>query len=183
MVANTEFTEKPICTASRQYQKLKMEDLQTQNLSDEDYQNELQKMSEKSCLCKGLAVASLLCNHIDTGSNGDGVAICPGPNMAYFSQISSLNTMVDHIYGRTNIIQRTDRPNMFVKELMLYIDYLKEQEASLTENSPRKQLNNLKKFKENLLEGIEYYLELYNEKQNSEVVKSFLQLKEQLIKE
>ena len=37
--------------------------------------------------------------------------------------------MVDHIYGRSNIITRTDRPNMFIKELNLYIDYLRKKKT------------------------------------------------------
>jgi hypothetical protein len=51
------------------------------------------------------------------------VAICPGPNLAYFSRKLSLHDMVDHIYGRKNVIERNDRPHMFVKELRLYLKY------------------------------------------------------------
>ena len=65
-------------------------------------------------------------NEINTEVEGNAVSICPGPNMAYFSEIVSLQKMADHIYGRTNIITRDDRPNMFIKEISIYINYLKE---------------------------------------------------------
>ena len=64
--------------------------------------------------------------------------------------------MVDHIYGRFNLIKRTDRPNMFAKELNIYIDYLKEQIADL-KNPDKKSIKGLEKFKSNLFNGIEYY--------------------------
>jgi hypothetical protein len=157
LVANTEYTENPICTASTQYQKKKVEELKAQNLSEEEYNKQILKMSEKSCLCKGLSAASFLVNGIDTHPNGDGVSICPGPNMAYFSKIASLKEMVAHIYGRTNLIKSQDRPHMFAKELSLYVDYLKEQIGELTEPVTKKQMKYLEKFRANLHEGIEYY--------------------------
>ena len=55
------------------------------------------------------------------------VTICPGPNIANFSEVVSLKTMTDHIYGRANILTNNNRPHMFIAELHLYIDYLKEE--------------------------------------------------------
>ena len=156
LVSNREYTDKAICTASRQYQNLKIEDLKSQNLSEEEYGTEIEKMSQKTCLCKGLSAASYLVNNLETTTDGSGVAICPGPNMAYFSEIATFKQMVDHIYGRFNLITRTDRPNMFAKELNIYIDYLKEQIADL-KDPDKKSIRNLEKFKKNLLSGIEYY--------------------------
>ncbi len=156
LVANTEYTDKPICTASRQYQNLKIKDLKSQNLSSDEYEAEIEKMSRKSCLCKGLSAASYIVNNLDTTVDGDGVSICPGPNMAYFSEIATFKQMVDHIYGRFNLIKDSDRPNMFAKELSIYIDYLKEQIADL-KDSDNKSLRNIEKFKGNLLNGIKYY--------------------------
>ncbi|RXQ95732.1 hypothetical protein EO244_07670 [Ancylomarina salipaludis] len=156
LVANTEYTDEPICTASRQYQNLKIKDLKSQNLSKEQYDSEIIKMSQKSCLCKGLSASSYIVNKLDTTADGDGVSICPGPNMAYFSEKASFKQMVDHIYGRLNLIKRSDRPNMFAKELSIYINYLKEQIAEL-KDPDKKSLRNLEKFKSNLLAGIEYY--------------------------
>ena len=156
LVSNREYTEKSICTASRQYQNLKIEDLKSQNLSQEAYDLEIEKMRQKTCLCKGLSASSYLVNGLDTSKDGDGVSICPGPNMAYFSETATLKQMVDHIYGRINLIKRTDRPNMFAKELNIYIDYLKEQISDL-KDPDKKSVRNLEKFKKNLLSGVEYY--------------------------
>ncbi|MRT93559.1 hypothetical protein [Ancylomarina sp. 16SWW S1-10-2] len=156
LVSNKDYTENTICTASRQYQNLKIKDLQSQNLSQEAYDLEIEKMSRKTCLCKGLSASSYLVNGLDTSADGDGVSICPGPNMAYFSETATLKQMVDHIYGRFNLIKRSDRPNMFVKELSIYINYLKE-EISELKDPDKKCLRNLEKFKKKLLSGIEYY--------------------------
>ena len=60
---------------------------------------------------------------MNTRVEGPGVSVCPGPNIAYFTESLSLHSMVDHIYGRKNVIQRSDRPMMFIKELQLYVDY------------------------------------------------------------
>ncbi len=161
MLANTEFTEKPICTASVQYQKLKLADLKNQDLPKEEYDKEISLLLEKTCLCKGLSASSFLVNHIDTKADGDGVSICPGPNLAYFSKKAKLKEMVDHIYNRTNLIVRKDRPHMFVKELDLYVGYLKEQIDEL-KNPVKKQIRTLEKFKTNLLNGVDYYKGLSN---------------------
>jgi hypothetical protein len=161
MVANTEFTKEPICTASTQYQKLKLEDLKKQNLSKEEYDKEVELLLEKTCLCKGLSAASFLVNDIDTKRDGNGVSICPGPNLAYFNKTAKLKDMIHHIYNRTNLIERKDRPQMFVKELKLYVDYLKEQLSEMHEPAT-KQVRSLEKFKKNLLGGVEYYKSLRN---------------------
>ncbi len=58
------------------------------------------------------------------------VAICPGPNLAFFSRVHSLEEMVGHIYGRVQGLVAHDRPNMFVNELRLNIDYFKKRSRS-----------------------------------------------------
>ena len=125
LVSNGEFTERNICTASRQYQHLKLKELQRERASPDDYQEGFDEVVEKSCICVGLGTSALIVNGLDTRVEGDGVSVCPGPNMAYFSKTVTLKEMTDHIYGRSNVISRTDRPNMFIKELSCYIDFLK----------------------------------------------------------
>src|SRR5690606_6996069 len=87
---NTEFTERPICLASRQYQKLKIKELDTKNVSPEEYQKQYNKITEKSCLCTGLVMTAYTENDLLKKSDGTGISICPGPNMAYFSKKSTL---------------------------------------------------------------------------------------------
>lgn len=158
---NKEFTEKPICTASRQYQKLKLAELDAKGLDAEAYQKAFDQIVDKSCICLGLGNATLLANEMDTRMEGTGVSVCPGPNMAYFSRKASLKEMVDHIYGRLNLIERKDRPHMFIKELALYIEFLKNRMEELKTPIAGKDLKYVNTFRKNVTEGIVYYKSLF----------------------
>ena len=160
---NTEYTEKGICTASRQYQRIKLKELDELALPIQEHQKKFDAIVEKSCICVGLGTSALLVNNLETKAEGEGVSVCPGPNMAYFSKIMSLKEMVDHIYGKTNVITRTDRPNMFIKELNLYIDFLKNKIEETKAAASDKQHKYLLTFVENLKTGISYYDELFSE--------------------
>lgn len=170
LVSNNEFSEKMICTASRTYQRTKIEELKSKELPTSEFEKQYNKIVEKACLCLGLASTTLMVNNLPAEGNSRGVSICPGPNMAYFSGKFSLKEMVDHIYGRKNIIIRDDRPNLFVKELSAYYDYLKKQiddeMKPIAESSAKK----FQTFKKNLLEGIEYYKELFHNATNHPVI-------------
>lgn len=159
---NKDLTDKGICIASRQYQHLKIKELESLELSPAQYQSKYEKIVEKSCTCVGLGTSALLAYGLDTKTEGEGVSICPGPSMAYFSKIVSLNEMTDHIYGRTNVISRTDRPNMFVKELYIYIDYLKDKIEEAKEAVTDRQKKYLSTFTNNLKDGIAYYHSVFN---------------------
>ncbi|MBT8394308.1 MAG: hypothetical protein KJN66_05595 [Bacteroidia bacterium] len=159
---NTEFTDKGICTASRQYQRLKIKELNAENLSKEEYKAKYDKIVEKSCICVGLGTSTLLAYDIETKSEGKGVAVCPGPNMAYFSKQMSLKDMTNHIYGRSNMLSKDYRPNMFIKELNIYLDYLKKQIEEAKSEMTKKQEKYMKRFANNLNEGIQYYDTLFN---------------------
>ena len=161
--SNTEFTEKPICTASHRYQRLKIKELVGKGLSSNEHQKSYDKIIDKSCICVGLSTATLLINKLDTKVEGEGVSVCPGPNLAYFSKIKSLREMVDHIYGRSNIITRNDRPNMFIKELSIYIEYLKNKIEETKISRTNKQEKYLLTFANNLKEGVSYYSGLFDE--------------------
>jgi len=160
---NKEFTEKSICTASRQYQRLKLKELDEEALPEKEYQKKYNSIIEKSCICVGLGTSALLVNNMDTKVEGTGVSVCPGPNMAYFSRQMSLKEMVDHIYGRVNVISRTDRPNMFIKELKIYIDFLKKKIENTAVSATDREKKSLFNFVENLKEGINYYDNLFTE--------------------
>ena len=159
---NKDFLDTGICTASRQYQHLKIMELEKQELSNEAYTYYYNKITEKSCTCVGLGTSALLTYGLDTKTEGEGVSVCPGPNMAYFSKTMELSEMIGHIYGKNNVITRKDRPHMFIKELYIYLDYLG---TRITENqvSPTdKQRKYLLTFASNLNDGINYYQELFN---------------------
>ena len=71
--------------------------------------------------------------------------------------------MVDHIYGRINIMDAPHRPNMFIKEISLYIDYLKEKIEEHKTILTEKNKQYLTNFKIKMQEGIDYYHSLIPE--------------------
>jgi len=161
---NTEFTDKPICTASRQYQTKKIEELKAKNLPQEEYTKAYNEIVDKECICVGLGVASNKAKNIKVPRHIDEVSVCPGPNIAYFSKEMTLEDMVDHIYGRKNMLDERPRPHMFLKELDMYLDiYKKKCESFLKNPEDKKEEKHLKQFRKNLFEGIEYYRSLFNE--------------------
>ena len=155
---NTEFTKEPICTASSKYQKLKIAQLQALKLARHEYEKQLHEVLNKACLCVGLSNAAAISYKLNFIKTLTAVSICPGPNIVNFSRVVSLQTMTDHIYGRADIMTNPDRPHMFIAELHLYIDYLKEQ---LEDESRGEQFLKRKKcfdsFYRNLREGLGYY--------------------------
>jgi hypothetical protein len=85
------------------------------------------------------------------------VAICPGPNLAYFSGIYSFDHLIGHIYGRKSLLQKGDRPNMFVQELNLYIKYFQGLLTQYNLSKNDKKRKQLVAFKHQLLAGVDYY--------------------------
>ena len=179
---NKEFSDKPICIASRQYQKLKIKELDAKkDISKEQHSREYNKITEKSCICTGLVTTPYINLGLLRTADGESVSVCPGPNLAYFSKKSSLSEMVNHIYGKINLLNDTYRPNMFVKELGIYVDYLKNEIEDSVETINGRKLKYFEEFKSNLLNGIGYYDTLVKEmKEESEMYKN--KMKEELEK-
>lgn len=163
LLYNTEFTEEPICESSRQYQTKKIEQLKASNLSDEEYAFRLKKVTDKVCLCTALGNSTLLTHGIEMNEKDMGIAICPGPNLAWYSKQTNLDEMVGHIYGRINLISRPNRPNLFLQEFNMYLEHLRN---SIRESLQGFQLideKQMESFKENLLNGLAYYKQLFIE--------------------
>jgi hypothetical protein len=160
LVSDTEFGPRPLCTASRAYQKKKLEQVSRLALGDDERRKREVGITGKECLCIGLSNAAVAAYGVAPFRKLKGVTVCPGPNIAYFSQVVTLQKMTDHIYGRDNIIEREDRPHMFIKELNLYIDYLSNlvREAGAHLDARRKAY--LQNFNNNLSRGIFYYRDL-----------------------
>ncbi|MEQ8417597.1 MAG: hypothetical protein RIB71_24145 [Imperialibacter sp.] len=157
LVSNTEFTKEPICTASYRYQKLKIKQLQGMNLPEDQYQQQSSNVLDKECLCIGLSNSAVHNYQLKPFKNLEAVTICPGPNIVNFSATMSLQAMVDHIYGRANVISNPQRHHMFIRELQLYIDHLKESMEFNSDEVGSKKGKSLKTFHDNLLEGIAFY--------------------------
>ncbi len=164
---NTEFTKEPICTASHKYQKLKIAQLQSLDLTEPEYNKQLQEVLDKECLCVGLSNAASINYKKPFIKKLHAVTVCPGPNIANFSKVVSLQTMTDHIYGRENILAGNQRPHMFITELQLYIKYLKEQlDGDIQPDQLAKKKKYFASFYQNLKDGIEYYQKLYDLSEN-----------------
>jgi len=162
LVFNTEYTEQPICTASRRYQSLKIAEIEAKDMDDSCKKRQIDKLTEKECLCEGLTNSTYLANEITPDSPRQGVSICPGPNLAYFNKIASLKEMVDHIYGKFNLLEGTKRPNLFVKELHMYVDYLENRLEELRHAQDEKQASYYRTFRKNMQDGISYYKDLFS---------------------
>ncbi len=162
LISDREFSDKPICTASIKYQTKKIEQLNNSSLSTDVKSREYSKIIEKTCLCLGLAMPALEMNNSVEKVDGVGTAVCPGPNMAYFSTIAALTEMVNHIYGRLNLIKRNDRPNMFMKELRLYLSYLEEKIAVVELPLSTNQVKYFTTFISNISDGVGYYKQLFS---------------------
>jgi len=112
---------------------------------------------EKACLCDHLGNGALISLGILKEHRAP-QAICPGPNIAWFNRQYSLQEMVDHIYGRSESLVSNERPHMFAKELVMYVDYFKELIGKSEE--PENEFKKLTRFKNNLENGMEYCLEI-----------------------
>ncbi len=174
LCSNTEFTKEPICTASSKYQKLKIKQLEAQDLAPEAYQEAFDRITEKVCLCEGLCTSTYIKTNILKPKESKAVAICPGPNLAFFDKVYSLDEMVKHIYGGVNLLDKVQRPHVFVNELNLYIDYLQTEVQLYFKNINDKKKKHLDAFKGQLEKGIAYYKDLFNELSNPNVLKELL---------
>ena len=165
LALSKEFGPKGICTSSKKFQDVKLAELEAlkDTLTTDNYNKMKFSITEKACLCVGLANASYIENDIKIKGQSQGVIICPGPNMAYFDQEVSLSKMVQHIYGNASVLRVSNRPNMFIKELTMYLDYLKKEITSMTEEITSAQIKKYTAFKNNMLDGISYYEHLFSE--------------------
>jgi NAD(P)H-dependent flavin oxidoreductase YrpB (nitropropane dioxygenase family) len=150
LALSNEYGTQGVCTASRLFQKNKIEE---QGISD--------TITEKTCLCMGLAATAVINYGVETRES-KGVSICPGPNMAYFNQELTLQDMSYHIYNGNDGIVRADRPNMFVNELGMYLTYLSEKIEEHKNDWGRKSGRYLNTFTTNMNEGITYYQGMFN---------------------
>ena len=159
LALNKSYNKEGICTASKKYQDLELEKLDQikSDISTTEFEIKQQKITEKSCLCVGLANSSYLENNMPIKGQQQGVVICPGPNLAYFDAEYSLKEMVQHIYGNANVMHEANRPNLFVKELKMYVDYLKNEIRTFTDEKSANQLKKWNSYRNNINLGIEYY--------------------------
>ncbi len=164
LALSKEHDNKGLCMASKKYQDIKLEELEAKKdeISSSEFEKIKNKITDKSCLCVGLVNAAYLENDIQIKGQQQGIVICPGPNLAYFDREISLADMVKHIYGNANVMTDANRPNVFVKELRMYVEYLRKEISEYTNEISAGQIKKWNSFKNNLLEGIAYYQNLFD---------------------
>lgn len=153
LASNTEFTPKPICTASYAYQKLKLDRLSEEKLSPEQREERREAVLAKACICNDLAGSATVKYGVEPQAT---TTVCCGPNIASFSRIASLAEMADHIYGRAPLPIDPGRKHLFVRELELNAAYLRRRLRKAPDG-------NFAEFERNLAEGAEYYRVLSRE--------------------
>ena len=164
LALSKEFGAEGICTSSKKFQDVKLDDLEAikDTVSEETFDKMKFNITEKACLCVGLANAAYIENDITIKGQSQGVIICPGPNMAYFDKEVSLSEMAKHIYGNAIVMTDENRPNLFVKELKMYIDYLMNEISETTADLTAGQIKKWNAFKNNMIEGIGFYQNLFS---------------------
>jgi hypothetical protein len=151
---NQEFTKKPICRAAREYQKLKLQELEKSDLPAEQLEAQKGDLLSKACICHELGGGVLIKNNIDIKATP---AICPGPNITNFKQLATLKEMVDHIYGYCALPVSDGRPHMLVREIQVQVNNLLSEIKNAPVGLPSRPQQKLVEVKENLKKGIEYY--------------------------
>ncbi len=179
LVSNTEFTDIPICTASRAYQKKKLVEIETRKLPANKLEALRTYVLGKSCICHDLAGVATRKNSLEEKVTP---AICCGPNIINFNKTATLEEMVDHIYGRISLLSNANRPHMLIRELELYIDYLKNELEKVSLDLSDRTLKYFETFRANLENGIRYYHEL-GEEYVTEKQEQFINDLEDLTKE
>ncbi|MDH5825432.1 hypothetical protein [Sphingobacterium faecium] len=160
LVSNVDYGPEPICTASRLYQDKKIKELKAKKLDQVTYEQEFALITEKTCLCDGLAAPAYLKYNILKPKEQDAVSICPGPNTVWFKQKFSLDQMINHIYGKDDLIKNENRPFFLISELELYVAHIKKYVELNSFSVDDKKIKYLDKFKNQLIDGITYYRNL-----------------------
>lgn len=183
LISDTRYTEKPICTASRQFQKIKIDEISAAAIPESDKSDLKDALYEIVCLCDHLANGALIKLGIAPKTKAP-QSICPGPNIVWFNRQYSLQEMTDHIYGRNVSLVSAERPHMFCQEVELYVNYYEKLLSSMGNTTA--ELNYLKVFKENLEKGIEYIMTISEgssyPNENIKSIPQFLQLQKDRLK-
>jgi len=116
----------------------------------------IRNITQKTCICDHLGNGALINLGILKEKNAP-QSICPGPNIAWFDRYYTLEEMVDHIYGRCKSLVPENRPHMFAKEIVMYVDYFEKEAIDCGSDKKRSELI---KFKDNLISGLDYCLEI-----------------------
>ncbi len=151
---DTEFSQEPICPAAMNYQKKKLAQLDARDISTDLRERLRKSILAKACLCVDLGATVTKVLGIEPKGTA---AITPGPNIVNFNRIVSLKEMVQHIYGRVQLIVKNDRAHMFIRELELYIEHVGRELSDVALGALEKGEKYFEEVGRNLHSGVEYY--------------------------
>ncbi len=154
LISNTEFTKHQVCSSSRYFMRRKLEALKTNGTPENVVARQREIVLAKACLCRDLSASAT--QNLKVKRNGK-TLICCGPGITSFSKKSTLEEMVDHIYGRISLLTDSDRPHMFIKELKLYVEYIRKEAEQYKLELSNRTPKYFRDFKVNIKDGIEYY--------------------------
>ena len=184
LISNKEYTDKPICTASRQFQKIKLEEISKSVLTAEEKTELRNSVYEKVCLCEHLGNGALIKLGIVPKMRAP-QSICPGPNVVWFDREYTLEEMIDHIYGRSEPLVSENRPHMFCQEVELYINYYEKLICSMGDSTA--EINYLETFRTNLENGMDTILKISEKKaypnENLESIPDFIESQKTRLKQ
>ena len=154
LISNSEFTKHHICSASRNFMRRKLGSLGSNGTSKTVLARQRELVLAKACLCRDLSASAT--QNFNVKRNGN-ILICCGPGIINYSKKSTLEEMVDHIYGRKSLLIDSYRPHMFIKELSLYIEYIRKEVEQYTLDLSSRTPKYFREFRENIKAEIEYY--------------------------
>lgn len=150
---NNEYGE-TLCTASSEYQQRKLAELAAME-DQEEAARQRALLAEKECICHQLGNAAL--KGMGLVNAAAPVAICPGPNIAWFHREYTLREMVDHIYGRIRSLVPPERPHMFAQEITLNAQLLMQRIGNCRS---KKEAERLQDYRQNLEKGMDVCVEI-----------------------
>jgi len=154
---NTEFSEHPVCKASRFYQERKLKQIEESSASEKQKEQMRKDVYAKQCICDHLGNSGLIFWGRENAQSAP-QSICPGPNIAWFNRSYSMQEMIDHIYGRIPDLTPKERPHMFAKEIEMYGNWFALQVEKFSDNKDLAAW--LKTAAKNFDEGMDYCLEV-----------------------
>ena len=152
--ANTEFTPRAICVASKRYQARKLAELQAADMPEETRKAWTEYVTGKSCICHDLGGSATVKYGIDPGATP---SVCCGPNITNFGRMASLDEMVDHIYNRAPLPLPPARPHVFIRELQVYLQHLRAEMEKQSKGLPVQKPTFYTEYVANLRAAIAYY--------------------------
>ncbi|MBN2082068.1 hypothetical protein JW859_07655 [bacterium] len=157
---STEFSDEPLCPASRSYLRLKLAQLDETPMPNWRRRMLKDQALAKACICHDLAGGASLLYQLDPTATP---AICCGPSIVNFNRVASLDEMVGHIYGRLSILGNQRYVNHMYREVQLYVQVLRRDVIRCARGLLGVRPTQLESERQSLISQIRQYREFYTE--------------------